>query len=331
MFMSIQDEFQFINKVRPSYLHNSTIKVGIGDDGAVYETSSEYDQVVCQDSMVEGIHFTTKTMSAYDIGYKCLAVNLSDIAAMGAIPKYCLVSIAIPKHWAEQELSALYDGLKELANQYKVDVIGGDTTSSMSGLFLSVTVIGVVEKGRAILRQTAQPGDVVFVTGTLGDSAAGLNILLESVKDTYSKDEEFLIHRHQRPVPQIGIGRKLVHFERACLNDISDGLASELHEIAESSQVSIRINRDKIPLSRAIQNFDESKKWTWALTGGEDFELVGSLPPSDYELFKQQCEREGVHISDIGSVLPKGEHPVLILEEGKEHPLQKGGYNHFKK
>lgn len=331
MFMSILDEFQFINRIQPSRIQHSALKVGIGDDAAVYEVNQAFEQVVCLDTMVEGVHFTKKTMSPFDIGYKSLAVNLSDLAAMGAIPKFHLVSISISKEWKEQEVYSIYDGLSTVARQYSVDLIGGDTTFSPSGLVLSVTVIGEVEKGKALLRCSAKPGDVLFVTGTLGDSAAGLHLLLDKRKNSYNEEDQFLINRHQQPIPRIQVGRRLVQFERACLNDISDGLASELHEIAEASSVTVRLDMEKIPLSASMKRFNKGKVMKWALSGGEDFELVGTLPPKDFAYFQKKCEEDGVQITKVGEVLPKQEHPVIILEEGLEKPLHKSGYNHFKK
>ncbi|WP_243292901.1 thiamine-phosphate kinase [Bacillus sp. FJAT-47783] len=329
--MSIKDEFQFIKRICPSHTYNRSLKVGIGDDAAVYEAENDYDQVVCMDSMVEGVHFTKNTMSPFDIGYKSLAVNLSDLAAMGAIPMYYLVSIAIPETWNEHELYAIYDGLNSIAKEYSADLIGGDTTSSKGGLVITVTVIGTVESGKALLRSSAKPGDIVFVTGTLGDSAAGLHLLLTESADRKNEDHVYLLVKHQRPIPRIQVGRQLVQYDRACLNDISDGLASELHEIADESNVSIQVRDVNIPLSSSIKIFPEEQQKKWALTGGEDFELVGTLSPHDFIHFKEACKQKGMKITKIGDVIARQENGVIYIQNGLERSLHKSGYNHFKK
>ncbi len=150
---------------------------GIGDDAAVYRGSAEMNEVVCIDTMVEGVHFRQDTLSPFQIGKKALAINMSDLAAMGAIPRSYLVSIAVSPEWSEEKLTEIYRGMSALAKRYGMDLIGGDTVSARAGLTLTVTAIGQVEHGRMLLREYARPGDVVFVTGTVGRSAAGLNLL----------------------------------------------------------------------------------------------------------------------------------------------------------
>lgn len=180
---------------------------GIGDDAAVYRGSAEMNEVVCIDTMVEGVHFRQDTLSPFQIGKKALAINMSDLAAMGAIPRSYLVSIAVSPEWSEEKLTEIYRGMSALAKRYGMDLIGGDTVSARAGLTLTVTAIGQVEHGRMLLREYARPGDVVFVTGTVGRSAAGLNLLeKKGMEADFSREEQALVLAHQEPTPQIKVG-----------------------------------------------------------------------------------------------------------------------------
>ncbi|WP_078382383.1 thiamine-phosphate kinase [Sutcliffiella halmapala] len=324
--MSVSDEFEFIKNIQPPTLFHKDKVVGIGDDAAIIGGEPGFEKIVCVDTMVEEIHFSSRTMDPFDIGHKALAANISDVAAMGGIPLYYLVAITIPKGWSEEDLIAIYDGMKTLGDKYEMDLLGGDTTSGKS-LVLSVFVIGKVEKGKRLLRSNAKPGDVVFVSGSLGDSAAGLDLLLgDSKKDTWRE----LIRKHQNPTPQVSLGRILTQFDRIALNDVSDGLASELMEIAEASDVDMRIKKDTIPLSSILLNYNGSKALNWALTGGEDFELVGTIALNEWPLLKQQCQNADIEISQIGEVTI-GTGQVFMFGEGGEVLLKKDGFNHFQK
>jgi thiamine-monophosphate kinase len=323
--LSVSDEFGFIKSIQPESLFHQGKIVGIGDDAAIVGVDEGFESVVCVDTMVDEVHFSQHTMNSYDIGYKALAANISDIAAMGGIPLYYLVSISIPKQWPEEELLAIYKGMKTLGDQYRMDLIGGDTTSGKA-LVLSVFVIGKVEKGKRLLRSNAKPGDVVFVSGTLGDSAAGLDVLLHN----HSGWSE-LIRKHQNPAPQVELGRLLKEFDRVALNDVSDGIASELMEIAEASHVEIVINKDTLPLSTSMVQYKKEKALKWALTGGEDFELVGTIGVEDWPLLQKRCQDAHIRISRIGEVTALGNGQVFMKDEDSKIILKKEGYNHFLK
>ncbi|WP_096155863.1 thiamine-phosphate kinase [Bacillus sp. FJAT-45066] len=324
--MSISDEFQFIKKIQPNNLFHKEQIVGIGDDAAILTVENSYDQVICVDTMVEDVHFAHSTMDSYSIGYKALASNISDIAAMGGIPLYYLVSITIPPHWDENSLIEIYKGMEKLAVDFQMDLIGGDTTSSSSKLVLSVTVIGKVEKGKRLLRSNAKQGDVVFVSGTLGDSAAGLDLLLKSVKD--QEPYTHLIRAHQQPSPRVELGRILSSYERVSLNDISDGLASELLEITEASHVNIYIEEKSLPISQHVLDYNKSNALKWALTGGEDFELVGTISSEDWVKLLHICKEKNIDICKIGQVVD-GTGKVFLKRDGKVEELEKSGFNHF--
>lgn len=325
------DEFDFINKVKPTQNFRKQVMVGIGDDAAVYQPTNSYHQVVCVDTMVEGIHFLKNLSSPQDIGYKALAVNISDIAAMGAIPLYYLVSIAIPSTWTENELIQIYEGMEELSSTYRMDLIGGDTVSTSDKLVITVTVIGEAESHVQTLRNQAEDGDIVFVTGTIGDSSAGLSILLEEIDTIHPDFKRYLINRHKRPAAQVEAGRIIAELGRAALNDISDGLASELNELVEASKLGMNINEEHIPISkelRSLQNvFDINK---WILYGGEDFELVGTTSQREWDKLKQACAEKNITITKIG-VVTNQHHKVLLKNSNNQTiELKKSGYNHFK-
>ena len=325
------DEFDFITKLKPSHTFQENIKVGIGDDAAVYDPSISKSQVVCVDTMVEGVHFLKHLSSPQEVGYKALAVNISDIAAMGAIPLYYLVSIAIPSSWQEQELLGVFKGMAELAETHKMDLIGGDTVATTDKLTLTVTVIGEVERHVRLLRSEAKEGDIVFVTGFIGDSSAGLAILLNQITIDPNFDSDYLVRRHKRPVPRVKAGRLIAKVNRASLNDISDGLASELHEIAEASQIGITINKELLPISGSLSKlgskYDTNK---WMLYGGEDFELVGTTSFESWQKLSLAFEKEDMKITRIGIVT--GDHTGVRLnnEDREIIVLEKSGYNHFK-
>ncbi|MFT4416899.1 thiamine-phosphate kinase [Fredinandcohnia humi] len=329
--LALHDEFAFIEQIKPTSAFQSGLITGIGDDAALVRPKIDMEQIICLDTMVEGVHFTLDTMTPLQIGYKALAVNLSDIAAMGGIPTYYLVSIAIPPGWSEQDLLSIYEGMEMLANKYQIDLIGGDTVSISDSLVITVTVLGEVEKGKHLLRSRATPGDIVFVTGFLGDSAAGLELLLQHGKDhSFTDFEEVLVTKHQFPEPRVEVGRLLAAFERVSLNDVSDGLASELNEIAKASQVVITFDQDDVPLSEQIKIHNNEKSLEYALYGGEDFELVGTVPASDWNSIKQKCVAAGVIIRKIGTV-SSGDPAVFLQSSGSLQKIDRKGYNHFSK
>src|SRR5690625_1342534 len=225
------DEFSFIDSIKQPFYKQSTLMKGIGDDAAVFRPGAN-DVVTAVDTFVEGIHFAKKTMPPFYIGYRSLAANISDLAAMGATPAFYLVSITIPKTWQKEQLPEIFNGMSSLSHTYKMDLIGGDTVSGKE-LVISITVIGYVKKGKVRYRSLAKPDDIVFVTGTVGDSQAGFYILMNQGKYI---NKDYFIKRHQMPKPRIDFVQQLSHLNRISLNDISDGIASEASEIARESK-----------------------------------------------------------------------------------------------
>ena len=329
----MKDEFEFIESIKPEKHHQSSLVLGIGDDAAVYQSTKDMREVVCVDTMIEGVHFTKDTLSAFQIGRKALAINVSDLAAMGAIPRFYLVSIAIPSEWNDHEVAELYRGMKHLAGQFDMDLIGGDTVSAKESLVITVTAIGQVEEHVELYRSKAEPGDAVFVTGYLGSSAAGLELLLDKGREGFFNEEEHqLVKLHQEPFPQVQVGRICAGMlVRLALNDVSDGLASEAHELAEASEVTLIIREEDIPFHPALRATKEAAEMLeYACNGGEDFQLIGTICDSKVEELVQKGKKAGVSIHKVGEVQPKSDHPVYIQRQKGIEPLKKNGFNHFR-
>lgn len=329
----MDDEFSFIRSIVPRETYQERLKRGIGDDAAVYAGKDAWDEVVCVDAMVEGVHFRKDTLSPFQIGRKALAINVSDLAAMGAVPQFYLVSIAIPSSWSAEELTALYDGMRAVGDRYGMDLIGGDTVSIKDSLVLSVTAIGRVKQGRALFRSQSRPGDVVFVTGPVGGSAAGLELLDQRGRfGAFTEQERRYVQMHQEPVPQVEMGKMLAEQPyRVALNDISDGLASESMEIAEASDVQLVLDKQKVlELSPQIDSVLPEKRVKWSLNGGEDFQLVGTMTDNAFSSCCEAAQQQGWHLYKIGFVRA-GEPAVFLASETGEQALQMSGYNHFKR
>jgi thiamine-monophosphate kinase len=311
------------------------IAVGNGDDAAVFSGRSGYDMIACCDTMVEDVHFKRQTMQPYDIGYKALASNISDIAAMGGIPLFYLVSLGLSPAWEEEEVAEMYRGMAELAAFHHMALLGGDTVATNGPLTLTVTVLGETEKNTALLRSNARPGDLVFVTGTVGNSGAGLHVLLQEKWGVHNipPQWELLTNCHRQPKPQVEAGRLLSQSGlRVALNDISDGLASEAWELAEASGVTIVLDEVAIPLSDCIKEYARiSGKHAveWALYGGEDYQLIGCVPAKGKDALSDLFVEHKLPLYWIGEV-QDGDVQVQIRKmDGSVTSLPKKGYNHF--
>ncbi|MBI4653782.1 MAG: thiamine-phosphate kinase [Nitrospirae bacterium] len=332
MQLSKLGEFGLIETIRSSFVSASPkIIKGIGDDAAAIKTSEKIT-LFTTDMLLEGVHFSLSFTTFYQLGHKVLAVNISDIFAMGGKPKYFLIGLGIPKNYSSENIGELYSGINDLSKKFGINVIGGDTCASKKGLVISGTLIGETDK--IISRSGARPGNGIFITNTLGDSAMGLRLLKKLKRKIYFEKRKqknsllvtrysLLIRQHLMPEPQ-----PLNHFvtkkqtnKITSMIDISDGLLIDLSHICDESNVGARIYMDKIPLSRGL--VETTKKlgmdpMNFALKGGEDYALLFTAKPDiKTTAFK------------IGEIIPKGR--FIVDTNGREKPLKPEGYEHFKR
>ena len=321
--VSSLDEFALIDKLTQHSINDSTyVKVGVGDDCAVYDTPCDVDQLVSTDMMVEGIHFSESTTAPFDVGYRLGAANISDIAAMGGAPRHMVVSIAVPKGRHTSYVEEVYNGLRRICADYDVNIIGGDTVSTEGPFVISATVFGDVPKHQSVLRSGAQDGDAVFITNYLGLSYVGLHSLLEGSK-VYPVSQSV----HQRPIPHVECGIIARDLGATSMNDISDGLSSELNEIAKASQVTIYIDESKLPIHPEVHAYCESHHMSPYLpmwTGGEDFQLVGTIPAD-------KAEKLPADTFTIIGWVKGGSAQVLVDHDGQWITVEPKGYNHLDK
>lgn len=322
-------EFGLIELIKQDCIvDSSNVVVGIGDDAAVFIPTKNMLQLVSTDMLMEKIHFDLAFISPFQLGYKSLAVNLSDIAAMGGIPKQVVVSIALPKQIKPAFVLELYRGMKEIAHNFGVNIVGGDTVASLADIAINVTVIGEVIAEKLQKRSGAKCGDLVAVTGTLGSSAAGLALLQAGGYDACHFSDS-LVNAHLMPLPQVVVANDIANYSHS-MNDISDGLASEAKEVAIASEVGLRLYADKIPLSADLIEASQvlkSSALDYALYGGEDYQLIFTITPENYQRLKQ-CQLVN-SITVIGEVTSQSGVVELVQEDRQIVKLEPKGYNHF--
>jgi len=327
-------EFGFIKKIsRGCLTRPDSIIKAIGDDAAAFTTDPARISLVTTDLLVERIHFLRNVISGFDLGYKSLAVNLSDIAAMGGTARESFVSIAIPEDCPLDYLEAVYEGMKELATRFDVNILGGDTTGSKVDLVINVVVYGTISQEEMMCRDAARPGDIIFSTGYLGDSKAGLHLILNNIPAD-SDEWRNLLRAHLRPVPHLAEGRFLAQQPavKAAI-DISDGLSSDLGHIAEQSGVGAILDAAKIPVSGDLKlfcrqfNFDPVE---YALAGGEDYTLLCTISPEEAEGIATEFEKKFKRpLFRIGEITAATEMKINY-PDGSSSPIAPCGWNHFK-
>jgi thiamine-monophosphate kinase len=335
MRISELGEFGLIRNIQSLSLRkSSSALIGIGDDAAALKVSSSKILLVTTDMLLEEIHFDFSFTDFHSLGWKSAAVNLSDIAAMGGVPRYCLTSIGIPDYISVEQIKDFYRGFHSLMSTHKTVLVGGDTCHSRSEMVISVTVLGEVNKKNLLSRAGAKPGDRVFVTGTLGDSAAGLEILKKRAKArggmAKGAEARTLIARHLRPVPRTAEGRAIAHSGCAsAMIDISDGLSSDISHICEQSGVGAEIRSDRIPISPSLMKLSGALTMPvlfYALSGGEDYELLLTVPPGKIK----RLQSLNVPVTEIGTI-KRGKAVLLVDGSNKKRRLQPGGYDHFRR
>lgn len=319
--------------IRP--VNASTVK-GVGDDAAVLEPGGR-QVLVSTDMLVEGVHFDLSYTPLKHLGYKSIVVNLSDIYAMCGVPQQVVVSLAVSNRFPVEALDELYAGMKLAASLYAVDIVGGDTTSSVSGLVISVTVMGYVEKDRAVYRSGAREGDLVVVTGDLGGAYMGLQVLRREKKTweanpAWQPDLEpyqYVVERQLKPEARRDIPELLASLgvRPTAMIDISDGLSSEMLHICRQSGVGVQLYEDKIPKDpQTLTTADEFSldASTVALSGGEDYELLFTMPLGDYDKIKGNP-----NLTPIGHITAAGTPCQLVLRDGSAIDLRAQGWNSF--
>lgn len=329
----IGGEFGFIDHIRATFAATKAdgLAVPLGDDAAVLDVPPDRQVVVTTDGLIEGVHFRRDWSDPYSIGWKAAAVNLSDIAAMGADPTFAFVSLALPADETVEWLERLYDGLCDCLNRYGARLAGGDTNLSGSGLVITVTQLGTVPRGLALTRAGAKVGDVLLVTGTLGDSAAGLALLSQCGAVQAEKINKVVVQSHRRPQPRVVAARAaretgLVH----AAMDISDGLAGDVPKLCAASGVGARINAAALPLSepmRATAKELEQSPLDLALDSGECCELLLAVAPGDVEAVQAAVTATGTTLTPIGEAVRAGFR--ILGPDGTDLPTERRGWDHF--
>ena len=311
-------EFDLIDRIRARARQHGDVVLGIGDDAALLQVPPGMQLAVTADTLNAGVHFPEATAPA-DIGWKSLAVNLSDLAAMGATPAWCTLSLSLPEaegSWVD----AFLDGFLELADRHAIALIGGDTTRGP--LSISVTAMGLLETGSALRRDGARAGDDLWVTGTLGDAAAALEALLDG-----RETSAFLRKRLDRPTPHVGAGRRLSGLAHSCI-DLSDGLLADLGHVCERSGMGAEIELGKLPASIDLASLDPGDRVRWQTSGGDDYELCFTASPRNRESIVQALDFTDVSATRIGRIVA-GQGVKAFDAEGREWQPVRSGYEHF--
>ena len=330
-------EFGLIDIIRDQFqLKNESSLIGIGDDAAVLDAKGSM-QVISTDMLVEGVHFDLSYIPLQHLGYKAVSVNVSDIGAMNAFPKQITVSLGLSNRFSVEAVKAFYEGVKFACDDFGVDLVGGDTTASSSGLIISVTAIGETDKANLAYRKNAELNDIICVTGDLGGAFVGLQVL-EREKEVFKANPDmqpdleqydYVVKRQLKPSARMDIIHELkdLSLVPTSMIDISDGLASELFHIAKSSDVGITIYEDKLPIAKntmdtAVEfNIDPM---TCALNGGEDYELLFTIGQNDFEKIKNHPD-----IATIGYIDKKENGKKMVTKNGNPVPLKAQGWQHF--
>jgi len=313
-------EFDLIEQYFKSIpVHRKDVVLGIGDDCAILEVPDSRQLVTSTDTLISGVHFPKNT-SAEDVGYKALAVNLSDIAAMGAEPAWMSLALTLPDE-NHDWLAAFVKGFSNLAIQYNVQLIGGDTTKGP--LSITVQIYGFIEKGKTLRRDSAKQNDLIYVTGVIGDAGLGLRKIFNNL---HGLDE--CVQQLNRPVPRVEIAQALTDVSH-CAIDISDGLVADLGHIVKESQCAAIISLDKIPLSKELKyHYKNNIDWHQVMTSGDDYELCFTVDECHQDKLKEIQNKFDVPITCIGKI-EKGEGVSCIDLNGGKLNMSSQGYNHF--
>lgn len=329
-------EFGLIDRIQRALpVPGADVIVGIGDDVAVLRAIGTRVWLATCDVQVEGAHFLREAIAPRDLGRKALAINLSDIAATGGTPRFALVSLGLPGDLGVEFMDELYAGLRAEAEIFGVEIIGGNMSRSRLGIFIDVFLLGEAPRENILLRSGARVGDKILVTGTLGDAAAGVALLINRALTTTEAYAAMARTHRDTPTPRVREGQLIgaAHVATAML-DVSDGLASDLSHICERSGVSARVFAENLPVAdenRILARAAYGDERHFALYGGEDYELLFTAPAAQANALADKITREtDTRVSIIGEILPKDARRELTLPDGRVIPLEARGWDHFK-
>lgn len=334
MNVSELGEFALIRRIAawlPDYRED--VRAAVGDDVAVLALDPGTCGLATCDIQVEGVHFSRELITPFQLGRRAAAINLSDIAAKGGTPEHFLVSLALPTDLEVSWVEGLYGGLAEEASRHGADIVGGNLSRTDGPIVVDVFLMGKVGVEEVVFRSGARPGDVVLVTGWLGEAAAGL-ALLRRGPGGIAEEWKHLLEAYLTPTPRVSEGRAVATSGRATsMIDLSDGLSSDVGHICDQSWVGVRLFAERLPISGAVQDFAEvtcREDWALALEGGEDYELCLTVPEgAEEEVAAQVQAQTGTQLTCVGEILKQEAGRWVVLPDGSEVPLRPGGWNHF--
>lgn len=329
-------EFGLIDLIKKNVeIRNESSIRGIGDDAAVIQYDTDSKTLISTDLLVEGVHFDLSYVPLKHLGYKAVMVNISDIIAMNGIPRQITVSLSLSNRFSLEAVEEIYDGIHLACELYNVDLIGGDTTSSLSGLTISITAIGEGKEGKIVYRDGAKESNLLVVSGDLGGAYMGLQIL-EREKQIYEEspsvqpdlsDCDYILERQLKPEARLDVIREFetLGVKPNAMIDISDGLSSEVLHLCKQSKVGVSIYEDKLPIDQ--QTFDRARDnhldpTMCALNGGEDYELLFAIDLADYEKIKNHPM-----FTVVGHFVEESEGYKLTAKDGSTHPIEAQGWN----
>ncbi len=332
-------EFGLIDRIAGQFTDRQPdTRVGIGDDAAVLDTGGDKLTVISSDLLTEGIHFDLSYFPVKHLGYKAVVVNVSDIAAMNAIPAHITVNLAVSNRFSLEAIDEFYAGVRAACDEYNIDLIGGDTSSSAAGLFISVTAVGYVEEDKLTLRSGASDKEIICVTGDLGGAYMGLQVLARE-KQVYMANPdmqpkldkyEYMVGRQLKPEARMDIVHELrdLGVVPTAMIDVSDGLASELLHLSKHNKMALRVYEENLPIDN--QTYEAAVEFnldpvTCVLNGGEDYELLFTVRQADYDKLKKHAD---IHF--IGHMAKGDDRPGLVTKNNTLVPLQAQGWTHFK-
>lgn len=330
-------EFGLIDRIaeKSAPKNERTIK-GIGDDAAVFDMGGKL-LLTTSDMLLEGVHFDLSYMPLAHLGYKAVAVNVSDIAAMNGVPNQITVNLGLSNRFSVEAVEAIYEGIRAACDEYKVDLVGGDTTTSPSGLVISITALGEVEPNRAVYRGGAQENDILCVTGDLGGAFVGLQILEREKQEFLANPDmqpkldayDYVVGRQLRPKARMDIIHELqdLNIQPTAMIDVSDGLASEAFHLCKQSGLGVAIYEDKLPIDK--QAYETAAEFSidpnaCALNGGEDYELLFTINQDEFEKLKNHAD-----IHTIGYMQSTSKGKTFVTRNQNVVPLQAQGWKHF--